>query len=194
MQIINQRREVVPIDSIQPHPQNARRHDKQVIAESIQANGFFGHLIVQESTRYILAGSGRWQQLCDLGASDVPVVFVDVDEVTARRILLADNRTSDKGGYYDDLLLAVMEHLHETESCLAGTGYTTDDYMALMKKLDLSERQANKPKKPPVVVAGPYRIILDQNKWDEWHESLIAKLGTRNKKAVGAELRKMLGM
>lgn len=52
--------EVVPIDSVRPHPQNPRRGNVDAIAQLIRANGFRGALVVQRSTGYILAGNPRW--------------------------------------------------------------------------------------------------------------------------------------
>ena len=51
--------ERVPLASLKRHPDNPRRGDVKAIALSINKNGFYGAVIVQRSTRYILAGNHR---------------------------------------------------------------------------------------------------------------------------------------
>ena len=73
LSLLEQQYELVPIDSIQPHPRNARQGDIGAIVESIKANQFYGACVVQRSTRYILVGNHRWRaaKQCDL--TQVPV-------------------------------------------------------------------------------------------------------------------------
>ena len=92
-------------DHIKPHPDNARRGNVDAIRQSIQANGFFGSLVVQRSTGHILVGNHRFRAAQAEQLPEVPVMFIDCDDDEAKRILLADNRTSDLGVYDDELLL-----------------------------------------------------------------------------------------
>ena len=114
--------EYVPIDSVKRHPSNPRRGNVEAIKESIKANGFFTALTVQKSTGFILAGNHRWQAAKELGMATVPAVFVDIDEVQAEKILLADNRLSDIAENDDALLAEMLGQLSEFDSLL-GTGY-----------------------------------------------------------------------
>ncbi|WP_433225815.1 ParB N-terminal domain-containing protein [Microtetraspora malaysiensis] len=52
--------ERVAISSLKNHPDNPRRGDLDVIAESLRENGQFAPLVVQASTSYILAGNHRY--------------------------------------------------------------------------------------------------------------------------------------
>jgi ParB-like chromosome segregation protein Spo0J len=117
----------LPLDELETHPQNPRRGNVDVIAESIDANGFYGAVIVQKATGYVLAGNHRLQAARAAGAEKVPAIVLDVDDETATRILLADNRTNDAAGY-DDAALAELLGGLET---LHGTGFTDDDLAAL---------------------------------------------------------------
>jgi hypothetical protein len=94
MRIVNQETRIVPIDSIQPSPENVNEGDVGVIAQSVEVNGWYGSVLVQTSTGHIIAGEHRWKAAKALGAVEVPVTFADVDEATARRIRLADTRTT----------------------------------------------------------------------------------------------------
>ena len=86
--------ESVPIDSLIPHPRNVRQGDLGSVIESVKANGCYRPLIVQRSTRHILAGNHLWRALKSLGYQQVDAVFIDCDDERALRIMLADDRTS----------------------------------------------------------------------------------------------------
>lgn len=110
----------VPVGEIREHPRNPRKGNVTAIVESIQANGLYRPVIVQKSTRYILAGNHTFKALKELGETLIPVVFVDVDDNTATRILLADNRTADLGEYDNETLAELLGSLGEE---IQGTGY-----------------------------------------------------------------------
>lgn len=99
MKIINQEHKTVPIDTIKPHPQNPREGDIGAIHTSITKNGFYGAIIVQKSTGHVLAGNHRLAAAQQAGATEIPAIIVDVDNETALKILLADNRTNDLASY-----------------------------------------------------------------------------------------------
>lgn len=118
----------VPVTELRTHPKNARQGDLNVIMESIQVNGWFGSIVVQESTGYILAGNHRYEAATELGFAAIPdVIYVDVDDKQAMKILLADNKTSDDSIYDDELLLSLLHQIDDLE----GTGYSPDDLRAL---------------------------------------------------------------
>jgi len=93
MRIIQSKTETVKIDSLRPHPRNPREGDIGAIHQSINNNGFYGSILAQQSTGFILAGNHRWQAMLQAGATEIPVTWIDVDDDHALRILLADNRT-----------------------------------------------------------------------------------------------------
>ena len=51
--------ELVAPRALRPHPRNPRRGDVDAIEESIAENGFYGCVVAQRSTGYILAGNHR---------------------------------------------------------------------------------------------------------------------------------------
>ena len=132
---INDGYEVVPTSRLKHHPRNPRRGDVDRIAESMDVNGVFGALVVQRSTCHVLAGNHRLKAARKLGIETLPVTWVDVDDATAHRILLADNRTSDLGSY-DDTQLAELLQALDNDGGLLGTGYTGDDLAALLAGLE----------------------------------------------------------
>lgn len=133
--------EHIAIDSLIPHPENPRQGDVQAIAESIRANGFYGAVIAQRTTGYIIAGNHRWRAAQEVGMTEIPVMWADVDDEQALRILLADNRTSDKATYDQEALLDLLGNLED----FTGTGYTADDANQLQALIE----SLPPPEEPP---------------------------------------------
>lgn len=119
------------INSLKPHPENPRRGDIDKIVLSIKTNGFFGALLVQRSTNFILAGNHRWQAAKRVGMETVPCIFLDIDDALARRILLSDNRTSDFGTYDTENLTNLLKQVMAQDS-LVGTGFDATDLQKLI--------------------------------------------------------------
>jgi hypothetical protein len=105
------------------HPDNPRQGDDDAVADSIDVNGFYGAIIAQESTRRILAGHTRRRNLADAGATTGPVLWLDVDDARALKILLADNRSAELARWIPGKLADVLAAMGATE----GTGFTAAD-------------------------------------------------------------------
>ena len=122
----------IPVDTLSEHPDNPRRGDDKAVADSVDANGFYGAILVQKSTGRVLAGHTRLRVARDAGVKTLPGIWVDVDDKQARRILLADNRTSDLAFYDDEALFKVLAEALEEDGTLVGTGYDTTTYRLLL--------------------------------------------------------------
>ena len=136
---VNTRYVTVPLDAITPHPENPRLGDVEMIEESIAENGFFGAVVVQEKTGYILVGNHRYLADKNLGASNIPVIYVDVDDLTARKIMLADNRASDRAFYNEQQLLEILQEIQKIDADLTGTGFTPEDIDDLLARLEVED-------------------------------------------------------
>jgi hypothetical protein len=141
--LLNQTYDQVPINTLALHPDNPRRGNVPMIAQSVEANGFYGALIVQQSTRRVLAGNHRMQAAIQAGIAELPVLWVDVDDDKAKRILLADNRTNDTASYAEGELVALLQELDMTEFGLAGTGYEAADLDDLLVHVESGAPQTN---------------------------------------------------
>jgi ParB-like chromosome segregation protein Spo0J len=124
----DQRYELVDIDRLQEHPDNPNRGRDDVVAESVEENGWYGAVIAQASTGHILVGNTRYRVLRAKGALQAPVIWKDVDDVTALRILLADNETARKAEIDVDKTAEIIRSL----GSIRGTGI-----------LDLSELEGD---------------------------------------------------
>lgn len=107
-----------PVDDLMPHPDNPNTGDVDSIVESMDENGWYGTITAQLSTKRILAGEHRWLAAKQKGALTVPVYFVDVDDVTAIKILLADNATARRGVINRDKVTRLLEVVGD----IRGTG------------------------------------------------------------------------
>jgi hypothetical protein len=133
--IVNADHEMVGVDDLTTHPGNPRRGDLAAVKASIEVNGFYGTIVAQRSTGYVLAGNHRLMAARELGMVEVPVVWVDCDDTRARAILAADNRTSELGGFDSEALAQLLEGLR-IEDALVGTGYDEESIAALIKGVD----------------------------------------------------------
>jgi hypothetical protein len=123
---------LVPIDTVKPWPDNPRSGDLAALKESIRKNGFYQPIVVQKTTGFVLAGNHRLQALQEMGATEVPVVIVDVDDIQAKRLALVDNRTSDLAFYDDQQLFKLLQDMVEQDS-LEGTGYDRAAFELLLQ-------------------------------------------------------------
>lgn len=123
------RPELVSVSSLSCHPDNPRVGDVSVIVESIKSNGWYGTVIAQRSTGFVLAGNHRLKAAREYGLDSVPVIWLDIDDDRALRILLADNRTSDLASYDDTVLARLLEDLNASSEGLIGTGFD-DSFLA----------------------------------------------------------------
>jgi len=152
-----------PITALTEHPLNPREGDVGAIVESLDANGFFGAVVAQRSTGYILAGNHRYRAAVMREMESVPVLWVDVDDDHATRILLADNKTNDRASYDNAQLLDILKSLDD----LSGTGYTDDDMIEIQRlvsgawseevgaKWDRADPSAPQPDESRVLVFAP---------------------------------------
>jgi len=132
--------------ALRDHPANPRRGDDAVVAGSVAANGFYGAIVAQEHTGYILAGHTRRRVLAEAGQVTGPVLWVDVDDETAKRILLADNRTAELASWDDEALVELLAAQAATAEGLAGTGFTAEALAALSAELaDVPQQVADAP-------------------------------------------------
>jgi hypothetical protein len=162
--------EYVEVSTLTTHPRNARDGDIGAIITSIQQNGWFGTIVAQKSTRYILAGNHRFMAARQLGMTHVPVFWVDCDDERALAILIADNRTSDIGRWDEQSLIDILSDLQQSD-LLLGTGYDDDDLAKLLgdvrsEQVEKEERLIECPKCGERFSAGakdrPQKSRLDQ--------------------------------
>lgn len=148
-EILNQEYEMVQLHRLRTHPRNANQGDLGAVMESIDANGFWGTVVAQRSTGYVLAGNYRLMAAKELGIDQLPTIWLDVDDEKALRVLVADNRTGRLGADDNDLLQDILIQLAMTADGLVGTGYDGDDLDDMLADSRKNDPSANDAK-PPV--------------------------------------------
>lgn len=128
----------IPLDSVELHPRNPRVGDVIAIAASLARFGQQKPIVVQASTGYVVAGNHLVRAAQSLGWTEIAANVVEMDDATATGFMLVDNRTSDLGGYDDELLAAILAEAAAADN-LAGTGYDADDVAGLIAAAGLTE-------------------------------------------------------
>lgn len=146
-----------PIGELREHEDNPNQGDDALVAELIDANGFYGAIVVQKSRQRIIAGHTRWRAAKERGAETIPVVLIDVNDDEADRILLGDNRARDRASYNLDQLRAITDRLGQTERGLEGTGFSESVLDLLHGAAPLPD-----PNDPLPSPAGPRPSLADR--------------------------------
>lgn len=131
--------EMVPIDDLIPHPRNPRIHADPEIVASIQRSGFYGAVVRQKSTGYLLVGNGRTAAAKVAGLTELPTQTLDLPDTEATRLLLRDNRLSDLASYDEESLVATLKDLALEPGSLEGTAWSLEDLLAYQQKLAANE-------------------------------------------------------
>jgi len=154
----------IDIDSIKEHPENPRKGDDRAVNESVERNGFFGGILIQKSSGYVIAGNTRYRVMSNEGAATIPGFWVDCDDETATRIMLADNRTSDLAFYDDEALFTLLRGLVDSEG-LDGTGYDRAAYELLLQSMESDQ-----------IVGGIRQGVLPEERIDQFNALDIRSL------------------
>jgi ParB-like chromosome segregation protein Spo0J len=170
----------VAISSLEAYPTNPRRGDIEAIAQSLKSHGQYRPIVIQYGTNFILAGNHTYKAAKKLGWKKIKVTYIEVDETTARRIVLADNRLTDLAGYNEPLLKSLLQALPE----LDGTGFTQSEVDTL-DRLTSGEEKSSIASKPlpsdPEVKIGAWKFSIEMDAYKAWKEQLYTEAPTKQK-------------
>lgn len=127
----------VGVGTLKEFEGNPRKGNVKALVESLQANGQYRPIVVQKSTRQILAGNHLWKAAQELGWKEISIIELDVDDTQAKKIVAADNRLADMGVYDEQKLLDLLGEID-----LVGTGYVpadVDDLLAMIEEKQTPE-------------------------------------------------------
>lgn len=146
--------EYVPLSDVEGWPRNPKRHDEDGIADSIERFGFSDPVAVDERTGKLVEGHGRVDALRAMKEDGVePPERIRVDEggewlvpvlrglsfrddLEAEAYILAHNRLTERGGWDDEQLHAILVDLQaQSEAALRGTAFTAADIDRLAETL-----------------------------------------------------------
>lgn len=174
----------VPLDSLIPHPRNPRRGDVSAIAASLARFGQRKPVVVQATTRYVVAGNHLAAAARSLGWTEIAANVQDMDDAEATAYMLADNRTADLGGYDDALLAEILAEQGSLDNLWA-TGYDEDAVDALLRAAGVEDARGDPDDAPDRPAAadlyvragdlwalGPHRLLVG----DATDPSAVARL------------------
>jgi ParB-like chromosome segregation protein Spo0J len=185
----------VRLNDLTPYPQNPRRGDIQAIAESLSYHGQFKPIVVNKKNNTILAGNHTYKAAKRLGWKHISVVYVDVEPIEARRIMLADNRINDLASYNEGLLETVLKTFDD----LNGTGFTEGDIKALEKIINDGENPkpdkepSEKLQDDPEVKISAWHFTVNPVAYSAWKDQLSHEAEQSKPKAIGI-IRERLGI
>ena len=134
----------LPISELRLYQRNPRKGNVGAVAASLKVNGQYRPIVVNIGTHTgrkleVLAGNHTLKAFRSLaqrepsgGWDQISVHLVDVDEDQAKRIVLADNKTSEAGGYDNTALAELLGDVREAVGGLDGTGFSAADLDALI--------------------------------------------------------------
>ena len=123
----------VPIDSLRPDPQNARKHnikkDVPKLSKLFRIHGFRKPIVVDE-TGMILAGNGAWEAAKLLGMTHIPVAQSEFGNDAARIGYAVSDNKSHEFSDWDDEVLQELMNAGKLPSQTA-TGFTDKEWKGL---------------------------------------------------------------
>jgi ParB-like chromosome segregation protein Spo0J len=189
--------EVIKINSVKPHPDNPRRGDVALIVESLTAHGQYRPIVVNKRDNLILCGSHTHAAAKRLKWTLISAVIIDVDDEQARRIMLADNRTSDLASYDTVGLLESLSSLPTLE----GTGFEESDIAGMVG--DVVGKKTEPPaevgrKKPGVkalvsVNVGFFKWGIQPDALEAWEDQILSE-AQNVKPEAGRIIRNRMGI
>lgn len=135
--------ELVAIAHLREHPENPNKGDVDTISDSLEENGWYGSIIAQRSTGYILAGNHRYRAAKRKGATEIWVEYADVDDRTALTIMLADNRYAQLARLDTESLASVLTHVQDSVGDLTGTGFDAESMREMVEMTQPEQPQAS---------------------------------------------------
>jgi DNA modification methylase len=150
--------EMVPISSLKPNQNNARKHSPKqlaLIGTSLSRWGFLVP-IVTDKDGTIVAGMGRYLAAQDLNYDHVPIISREfLSEADRRAFALAENRLAELGGWDDDLLQVELKFLFEADYDLTVTGFELKDLDFTIGDVVAKEEAVQLPALGAVAVSRP---------------------------------------
>jgi len=170
----------VAISSLENYQSNPRRGDIDAIALSLKAHGQYRPIVVKHGSNIILAGNHTFKAAKKLGWKKIKVTYVEADDESARKIILADNRLTDLATYNEPLLKSLLTALPELE----GTGFTASEVETLdrlMTGKDKDPISGGSVPSDPEVKMGAWKFTVEMDAYKAWKEQLYIEAPTKQK-------------
>jgi hypothetical protein len=139
----------VSLGDLVADPANARKHDERNLAAiraSLREHGQVEPLVVQRSSRVVIGGNGRVAAMRAEGWTEADVVYLDIDDTTARKLSIRLNRTAELAEWDEGVLSRTLIDLAKADETLdlGGLGFSADDFRDLVLRFAPNDEIASK--------------------------------------------------
>lgn len=171
----------IALDELKRYPKNPKLHDLGAIHASVEQWGFIDRILINKTTGHIVSGHGRLDVLVqrkaqglepprgietnpDTGAWMVPVDFVEVPENEEGAVVVALNRTTERGGWDDAMLVQVLtEARAQGTDVYRATGYDDEDVARILADSASEDGFSGGPQEDGFEI--PAALDVLQDKW-----------------------------
>ena len=155
-------------------PENPRKHDQKnldAIRSSLLAYGQVEPLVVQRSTRMVIAGNGRLEVMKSMNWEKATVAMIDVDDVKARRLSIALNRSGELADWDLETLskhISILDDLEDVS--MDSLGFTDEEAQTLLEnyasslddlETDLLQAAAEEPQEESIMATPTEELAED---------------------------------
>ncbi len=158
----------------------------------IKEFGFTQPLLVDEDDM-ILAGHGRVMAAHVIGLAELPVIVMyGLTEAQKRAIVIADNKSSELGGWDNDLLILELGELKQLNYNLELTGFSAADLVTFVATRDAGEeaRQQTIGNLAEKFGVAPFTTLNAREGWWQDRKRAWLALGIRSEVGRGENLLK----
>ena len=127
--------ELVPIGDLRPNPKNPNKHSEDQINRlmaALRLDRQTRPLLARKANRMLIAGHGVHTAARRLGWTEIAVLFLDVDQHAADRIMLADDRLAALSELDDRRVADLMKEISEGD--WLATGYSVEEANKLFEQ------------------------------------------------------------
>lgn len=127
--------EVVPIETLVPHPRNVRDHPEENLIAIMQSLTKFGQQrpLVVDIHNQVIAGNGTLESAKRLKWKTIQIARTNLDGALAEAYAIADNKTTDLSDFNFEKLSQVLHNLEGEGIDLTLTGFQKYEIDPLMQ-------------------------------------------------------------
>lgn len=184
---INKKMKIVWRDpaTMQPNPRNHREHpedQRAVLRVALGDEGWIDPIIYNKHTGNIVDGHLRAEEAIAAGVEQVPVIEIDVDEVSERKILVRHDRVTALAEINMDILIENAKGLDDLDIDMEELGWDA----SLVIEPEFGEDEEPDPLPPPPIEGDDDRMgrFLLLYEGDDEKAKWMAILGLENDSIV----------
>lgn len=135
-------REVVDMATaaLLPNPRNPQKHGEEQIVRlmaSLRSDGQTKPVLARRENSMLIAGHGVHEAAARLGMDTLSVVLLDVDQPTADRIMLGDNRQGQLSTTDQDRVAELLREIEEVD--WMATGFSPEEVEKAFAKVEAGD-------------------------------------------------------